>query len=135
LYRALLEASGFGVRWIVDLLCEHGVPVKKLVATGGLPHSNPLLVQIYADVLGKIISVHPSEQGPALGAAILGVLAAGHKASGFATAAAAIRTMAAPRAGVAGRGPHQVRPNRSNRKAYDRAYEQYRQLADYLAEE
>jgi L-ribulokinase len=47
-YRALLEGSALGLRWIVDLLREHGVPVERFVATGGLPHQNPLLVQIYA---------------------------------------------------------------------------------------
>ncbi|MGE0378376.1 MAG: ribulokinase, partial [Planctomycetaceae bacterium] len=69
LYRAAMEASAYGVRWIVDLLREHGVPVTRLVASGGLPHHNPLLVQIYADVLGETVEVHPSKQGPAVGAA------------------------------------------------------------------
>ncbi len=82
LYRALLEASAFGLRWIVDLLREHGVPVKKFVATGGLPHHNPLLVEIYADVLGEAITVHPSKHGPALGAAILGA-ASRRRSNGF----------------------------------------------------
>jgi L-ribulokinase len=106
------------------------VPVKRFVATGGLPHSNPLLVQIYADVLGETISVHPSKQGPALGAAILGVLAAGRKASGFASASAAIRAMAAPRKDVAGRQPKLVRASRSHHKQYDPIYRRYRDLAD-----
>ncbi len=79
LYRALMEATAFGLRWIVELLSDGGVPVKRFVATGGLPHHNPLLMQIYADVLGQPIAVHPSKHGPALGAAILGVLAAGPK--------------------------------------------------------
>ena len=78
-----MEASAFGLRWIVEMLRERGVPVERFVATGGLPHHNPLLVQIYADVLGAPIAVHPSKHGPALGAAILGVLAAGDDASGF----------------------------------------------------
>jgi L-ribulokinase len=132
LYRALLEASAFGVRWIVELLRENGVPVKKFIATGGLPHSNPFLVQIYADVLAEPIVVHPSKQGPALGAAILGVLAAGRAASGFSSPAAAIRAMAAPRAGVPGRQPLRVGPRRGNRNAYDAAYDRYRSLADAL---
>src|SRR4029079_1577250 len=70
MYRALMEASAFGVRWIVDFVREHKVPVEEFVATGGLPHHNPLLVKIYSDVLGETILVHPSKQGPALGAAI-----------------------------------------------------------------
>ena len=58
--------------------------------------------EVYADVLGKPIVVHPSKQGPALGAAILGVMAAGRKASGFNSAAAAIRSMAAARKDMPG---------------------------------
>jgi L-ribulokinase len=119
LYRALLEASAFGVRWIVDLLREHGVPVKKFVATGGLPHHNPLVVEVYADVLGTPVIVHPSKHGPALGAAILGALAA----KAFPTSAAAIRAMAnAKKVRV-------VKPNRAHRAAYDRSYRAYRELA------
>jgi ribulose kinase len=94
LYRSLLEASAFGVRWIVDVLRDGGVPVRRFVATGGLPHHNPLLVQIYADVLGSKITIHASKQGPALGAAILGVLAAGKDITGFAAASTAMHAMA-----------------------------------------
>ena len=129
LYRALLEGSAFGLRWIVDLLREHGVPVKKFVATGGLPHHNPLLVEIYADVLGEPITVHPSKHGPALGAAILGALAAGDR-TGFRSAAAAVRAMAAPKRGVAGREAHVVRANRSRHSAYEVAYKEYREWAE-----
>ncbi len=129
LYRALLEASAFGLRWIVELLEEHEVPVKKLVATGGLPHHNRLLVPVYADVLGKPVTIHPSTQGPALGAAILGVIAAGRRTSGFATMSTAIRTMAAPRKDDPERQATIVRPRRTVRKAYDVAYAEYRQLA------
>lgn len=135
MYRALLEASAFGVRWIVDLLREGGVPVRRFVATGGLPHHNPLLVQIYADVLGERITVHPSTQGPALGAAILGVLAAGKKASGFASASMAINAMAkaTPQSANPQRRPRLVRPNRTASKVYEPIYHEYRRLADFLA--
>jgi L-ribulokinase len=132
LYRGLLEASAYGLRWIVDLLQENGVPVRRLVATGGLPHRNPLLVQIYADVLGKPIVVHPSKQGPALGAAILGVLAAGAKASGFRSATAAIRAMAVPQPTRGQAAMLTVRPDRRARKAYDPLYRRYRDLAELL---
>jgi L-ribulokinase len=126
LYRALLEASAYGVRWIVELLREHGVPVEKFVATGGLPHHNPLLAQIYADVLGEPVLVPPSRQGPALGAAILGVLAAGSEASGFHAPADAIRAMAAKEARV-------VEPDARGHALYNDAYRQYRELAAHLA--
>jgi len=129
LYRALLEASGFGLRWIVQLLRDGGVPVRKLVATGGLPHHNPLLVQIYADILGRQISIHPSRQGPALGAAILGVLAAGRRASGFMSAKTAIQTMAGSGRSVI------IRPRRTVTKLYHALYRRYRALADTVEAE
>lgn len=123
LYRALLEASAFGVRWIVELLREHGVPVKKFVATGGLPHHNPLVVEVYADVLGAPVTVHPCKHGPALGAAILGALAAG----AFASPSAAIRAMATAQAAPV------VKPTARHRRAYDKLYRQYRELAAHLS--
>ena len=130
MYRALLEASAFGLRWIVELLRKGQVPVKRFVATGGLPHHNPLLIQIYADVLGETILVHPSRQGPALGAAILGVLAAGKEASGFASTEAAVRTMAGAQKGRSGREPRMVPPRRQRGKTYDKLYERYRELTE-----
>lgn len=128
LYRALMEASAFGVRWIVEVLRESGVEVSRFIATGGMPHHNPLLVQIYADVLGETIAVHPSQQGPAVGAAILGVLAAGSDASGFQTTNEAIAAMAGEKPGV--RDLKIVEPNSSNTQLYDEVYKDYRNLAD-----
>ena len=130
LYRAVLEASAFGVRWIVDVLRENGVKVNKFVATGGLPHHNPLLVEIYADVLGERISVHPSKHGPALGAAVLGALAAGSRQTGFNSAEAAIRAMAVPKRNSKDQESRTVLPNRRHRAAYENGYKEYRRLAD-----
>jgi L-ribulokinase len=131
LYRALIEATACGLRWIVELLVEGGVPVKKLVATGGLPHHNSLLVQIYADVLGRPISVPASKQGPALGAAILGVLSAGAETSGFRTPAAAIRAMTHT-GGDSSSATKVIRPNRQATRTYESVYRRYRQLAAQL---
>jgi L-ribulokinase len=75
LYRALMEATAFGLRWIVQLLREAGVPVERFVASGGLPAKSPLLMQIYADVLGEEVRLAESDNAVALGAAILGRLA------------------------------------------------------------
>ncbi len=127
LYRAALEASAYGFRWIVDLLREQGVPVTRFVASGGLPHHNPLLVQIYADVIGETIEVHPSKQGPALGAAILGALAAGEDA-GFHSVEEAVRCMTA-----ASGETLRVEPKVQAVKRYASLYEQYRQEADRLS--
>ena len=126
LYRALLEASGCGVRWIVETLREHGVPVDRLVATGGLPHHNRDLVRVYADLIGEPVEVHPSTQGPALGAAILGMVAAG-EAGGFGTLTEAVETMA----GVPEGDRDLVTPDPVKKPAYDAVYADYRALADY----
>ena len=95
---ALMEATAMGVRWIVDTLREAGVAVDAFVASGGLPAKSPLLMQIYADVLGKEIRIAASEHSVALGAAILGCLVAGQAASGHASVQSAIAAMARQRA-------------------------------------
>ena len=128
LYRALMEASAFGVRWIVDVLRGSGVEVNRFIATGGMPHHNPLLVQIYADVLGETIAIHPSQQGPAVGAAILGVLAAGSDASGFQSTHEAIESMAGEKPGI--RDLKIVEPIESNSLLYNDIYREYRELAE-----
>ncbi|MEZ6047654.1 MAG: ribulokinase [Planctomycetaceae bacterium] len=134
MYRALMEGSAFGVRWIADILIENNVPVSSFVATGGLPHHNPLLVQIYSDVLGTPILVHPSKQGPALGAAILGVLAADTEHQYFESATEAIKTMAGVQQGVAGREGILVEPDMENHARYNEIYQKYRQTADWISQ-
>ncbi|MAT15168.1 MAG: ribulokinase [Planctomyces sp.] len=133
MYRALMEGSAFGVRWIADILIENNVPVDSFVATGGLPHHNPLLVQIYADVLGKPILIHPSKQGPALGAAILGVLAADTDQQYFQSTTEAINTMAGVDANVPGREGRLVEPNAENHARYNEIYRRYRDAADWIS--
>ncbi|MBB5896977.1 ribulokinase [Kutzneria kofuensis] len=75
-YRALLEATAFGTRMIIDTFIDAGVPVTEFVVAGGLIR-NPLLMQIYADVLDMPLSVIGSANGPALGSAIHAAVAAG----------------------------------------------------------
>jgi len=90
IFRSVLEASACGLRWIVETLRDGGVPVKEFVATGGLPHHSPFFLQICADILKADIVVPETTQGPAVGAAILGALAAG----AFPDATSAIKAMA-----------------------------------------
>jgi L-ribulokinase len=77
IYRALLEATAFGTKKIVDNFEKSGVLVKSVVAAGGIAHKNPLMMQIYADVLGREISVSESTQAGALGSAIYAAVASG----------------------------------------------------------
>jgi L-ribulokinase len=126
LYRALLEGSAFGIRWIVELLRNGGVSVNHFVATGGLPHHNPLVVQVIADVLDEPVLVHPCQQGPALGAAILGALAAGC----FHSPRSAIRSMAASKSVKFRR----YRPAKAASKRYASIYSEYRSLCGFHAQ-
>ena len=123
LYRSLLEASAFGILWIVEMLRNGGVPVDHFVATGGLPHHNPLVVQVIADVLGEPVLVHPCQQGPALGASILGALAA----DAFRSPGDAIRAMAASKSTKFRR----IQPSRSTHKRYQPLYAEYRKLCAF----
>jgi L-ribulokinase len=124
LYRALMEATAFGLRWIVDTLKGAGVPVRRFVASGGLPNKSPLLMQIYADVLNERIKLAASDQSVALGAAILGALAAGESATGHASISQAIHAMARQREDVT------YRPDLRARREYDKIYALYRRMSD-----
>ena len=77
IYRALIEATAFGARAIVERLQEYGVPVDRVVCCGGIAEKNDLFMQIYADVLGHPMLVAGSPQTPALGSAISAAVAAG----------------------------------------------------------
>jgi L-ribulokinase len=125
LYRALLEASALGARWIVEVLEDGGVPVRRLVATGGLPHQSPDLVQIYADAIGRPIAIHPTTQGSAAGSAILGAVAAGARRGGFDS----VRGATAAMAGRGLRSAAVVRPDAGRRRVYHRLADEHRRLA------
>jgi L-ribulokinase len=123
LYRALLEATAFGTRVIIEAFERAGVPVERIVACGGLPDRNRLLMQIYADVTGREFFVAASTQTPALGAAMFGAVAAGAESGGYASIVDASRRMAGLR-------PEVYRPDQAHRAAYDQLYAEYVRLHD-----
>ncbi|WP_448811953.1 ribulokinase [Agromyces bauzanensis] len=117
-YRALLEATAFGTRVIVETFAESGVPVTEFIVAGGLL-KNPQLMQTYADVLRLPISTIASEQGPALGSAIHAAVAAG--------AYPDIRSAAAAM-GAVNRAVYT--PDEASALAYDRLFAEYKLLHD-----
>ncbi|MEV7213311.1 ribulokinase [Kitasatospora cineracea] len=119
-YRALLEATAYGTRTIVEALETGGVPVSEFVVTGGLK-KNALLMQIHADVLRRPVSLAASEQGPALGSAIHAAVAAGAYPDVRAASAAMGRVR---------RHAHLPDPERAD--AYDALYAEYRRLHDHF---
>ncbi len=120
IYRALLEATAFGTRLIIETFNASGVPVTELVIAGGLIKSAPIM-QIYADVTRRPLSVIGSEQGPALGSAIHAAVAAG----AYPDVPAAASAM--------GRVNRDVyRPDGARADVYDELYAEYVRLHDYF---
>lgn len=81
IFRALVEATAFGARAIVDRFIAEGIPIEQVIAMGGIAKKNPFVMQVTADVLKMPIKVVRSEQACALGAAIFAATAAGVYAS------------------------------------------------------
>src|SRR5262249_57641169 len=77
IYRALIEATAFSTRRILDAFAAQGIPVTELIAVGGLAQRSPLLVHIYADVTRLPITLAATGNASALGPAMLGAVAAG----------------------------------------------------------
>ena len=77
LFRALVEATCFGAKAIVERFIEQGIPVKGLIALGGVARKSPFIMQMMSDVMNMPIRVHRSEQTCALGAAMFAATAAG----------------------------------------------------------
>lgn len=83
IYRALIEATAFGARAIIQRIREYGVPLDRVVCCGGIAEKNATFMQIYADVLGQPMLIAGSPQTPALGAAVSAAVTAGKAAGGY----------------------------------------------------
>ena len=125
IYRALIEATAYGTRVIIDAFEQYGVPINELVACGGLPEKNKLLMQIYSDVTGREMKVTASQQTPALGSAMFGAVAAGQAAGGYDSIYEAVQHMARLKDEV-------YKPIPENSKAYDKLFAEYLRLHDYF---
>jgi L-ribulokinase len=110
---------------IIDSLEAAGVAVNRIVACGGLPERNALLMQLTADITGREVDIAASSQAPALGAAMHGAVAAGGRAGGHDTITDAVRAMVRPHVRT-------FRPDPGTRAAYDDLYAEYRTLHDYF---
>jgi L-ribulokinase len=103
IYRALIEATAFGTMTIVSRFEEYGLHVEDLINIGGIAEKNPLVMQIYADVLGRPMKIGRSSQACALGAAMAGAVAAGtheHFADAQAAMSGLKETVFMPNAGA-----------------------------------
>jgi L-ribulokinase len=125
IYRALIEATAFGTRVIVEAFDSHGVAVNEIVTCGGLPEKNKLLMQIYADVTGRELKVTAAPQTAALGSAMFGAVAAGQAAGGYDSILDAAQKMARLK-------KQTFKPDPQAQKVYDRLYREYVGLHDYF---
>jgi L-ribulokinase len=119
IYRALIEATAFGARAIIERLIEYGVPIERVVCCGGIAEKNDLFMQIYADVIGQPMLIAGSPQTPALGAAISAAVTAGAYAA-FEDAQAKMTTLKDKR----------FTPDAAAHAVYDELYALYRELHD-----
>jgi L-ribulokinase len=125
IYRALIEATAYGTRMIIDTFEENGVPVNEFYAAGGIAEKNPFVMQIYADVINREIKISGSPQAPALGSAMFGAVAAGKAAGGFDTIQDAATVMAKVK-------DYTYKPIPANVTAYKKLYAEYKILHDYF---
>ena len=120
IYRSLLEATGFGTRIIVEAYRSAGVPVDEIWVCGGIANKNPLMMQLYADILDLPLHVSRCTQAPALGAAV------------YAAAAAGLGDVFAMAETMGDRGCTVYEPNPAHRQTYDCLFSEYKRLHDYF---
>ncbi|HIS69218.1 MAG TPA: ribulokinase [Candidatus Gallacutalibacter stercoravium] len=125
IYRALIEATAYGTRMIIENYREHGLAVEEFYASGGISQKDPMTMQIYADVINMPVRIAGSAQGPAYGSAMFGAVAAGKAAGGFDTIFDAARALGRVKDTV-------YTPNPENAAIYDKLFAEYRTLHDYF---
>jgi L-ribulokinase len=123
IYRALIEATAFGARAIIERIREFGVPIERVVCCGGIAEKNDLFMQIYADVIGQPMLIAGSPQTPALGAAVSAAVTAGESAGGYPSWTEAQRQMTTLK-------EKRFTPEPAAHRVYDELYAIYRELHD-----
>jgi L-ribulokinase len=123
IYRALIEATAFGALTIINRFEEYGVKINEVINCGGIAEKNPLLMQIYADVLGREMKISRSAQTCALGAAIAGAVVAGKASGGYDSVPEAQNDMCGTKETV-------YTPVPENQKVYQQIYTLYKNLHD-----
>lgn len=125
IYRALIEATAYGTRMIIDTFEENGVPIEELYAAGGIAQKDEMMMQIYADVTNREIRISESTQTPALGSAMFGAVAAGAERGGYDSIVDAAKVMAKVRENI-------YKPIPENVELYEKLYQEYKILHDYF---
>lgn len=119
IYRALIEATAFGALTIINRFEEYGVKVKTVVNCGGIAEKSPLVMQIYADIIGRPMKISRSAQTCALGSAVAAAVVAG-----------IYKDVVAAQKAMTGLKPRVFKPDPKAVAVYKELYKQYRTLHD-----
>ena len=123
IFRALVEATAFGSKAIVDRILENGVKIKQVIGIGGISLKSPFVMQTMADVLGMSIKVARTEQSCAFGGAMFGAVVAG------------IYEKVEDAQDAMGQGfITTYHPNSENHALYGKLYKKYQQLGKFTEE-
>ena len=123
IYRALIEATAYGTRMIMEEFMKSGAAVDEVIVSGGIAEKNPLVLSIFTDVLNRPVKISASDQTAALGSAMYAAAAAGVDAGGFSSVAEAAEALARLKDKV-------YLPDPSHAEVYDRLYGLYRELVE-----
>ena len=121
IYRALIEATAYGTKTIIDAFEKSSVAVDELYAAGGIAQKDELMMQIYADVTNREIKISEASQAPALGSAIFGAVAGGY----FSNIHDAAKALGKVKENV-------YKPIPENVEIYKKLYNEYKILHDYF---
>lgn len=128
IYRALIEATAYGTKVIIDQFEKNDVPIDEIIACGGIAEKNAMLMQIYSDVTNREIRISASPQAPALGAAMFGAVAAGADRGGFDTITEIANKFGKIKDVV-------YKPISANVELYAQLFAEYKTLHDYFGKE
>lgn len=121
LFRALVEATAFGAKMIVDRFREEGIRIDGIIALGGVAKKSPFVMQVVADVMDMPILVAKSEQACALGTAMAA-----------ATVAGLYPTVLDAQQAMGGGFEKEYIPHPSNAEIYKSLYRQYQQAGIFV---
>ncbi len=123
IYRALIEATAYGTKRIIDIYEENGIEIGRLYAAGGIAEKDEMLMQIYADVTGREIYLSGTNQACAYGSAVLGAV----NKNGYATLTEASENMKKLK-------DTSYKPVKENTEVYEKLYAEYVKLSEYFSQ-
>ncbi len=127
IYRALLEATAFGTRRVIETFEQGGIAIREVIACGGLAERNALLLQLTADIVGRKVLAAPVQHASSVGAAVYAAAATGPERGGYGDLHDAILRMGQTKRTT-------YRPHPAAQRTYEALYQDYLELARHFGE-